>query len=161
MFCLFSDWRQLPALTDALQCAGIVWRGVAVWDKGNARPMPNRFRQQAEFICWGTNGRREADIKDKTTVYLPGVFGVASEPQKSRTHMTQKPVGVMLPLVQTSPPGGLVAAPFMGSGTTGVACCRQGRKFIGIETSEHYFDIACRRMESEAKAKREQGDAQT
>lgn len=42
-----------------------------------------------------------------------------------------------------------VADPFMGSGTTGVACVRLGRKFIGIEKEPRYFDIACKRIEAE------------
>ena len=41
--------------------------------------------------------------------------------------------------------------PFMGSGTTGVACARLGRKFIGIEIEPRYFDIACRRIEEASK----------
>lgn len=54
--CMFIDWRQLPAATDALQWAGWIWRGTAVWDKGNSRPQKGRFRQQAEYIVWGSNG---------------------------------------------------------------------------------------------------------
>ena len=42
---------------------------------------------------------------------------------------------------------GIVLDPFMGSGTTGVACAKMGRKFIGIEIDPDYFDIACRRIE--------------
>jgi DNA modification methylase len=42
---------------------------------------------------------------------------------------------------------GTVLDPFMGSGTTGVACAQLGRKFIGIEIEPKYFDIACRRIE--------------
>ena len=48
--------------------------------------------------------------------------------------------------------GGLVLDPFMGSGTTGVACERLGRKFIGIEKEPRYFDIACRRIEEACKS---------
>jgi DNA modification methylase len=44
--------------------------------------------------------------------------------------------------------GGTILDPFMGSGTTGVACVNLGRKFIGIEISEKYFDIACKRIET-------------
>ena len=44
--CLFIDWRQLPAMTLALQWAGWTWRGVAVWDKVASRPQKGRFRQQ-------------------------------------------------------------------------------------------------------------------
>ena len=54
--CLFIDWRQYPSITDALQWAGWIWRGTAVWDKGNSRPQKGRFRQQAEYIVWGSNG---------------------------------------------------------------------------------------------------------
>lgn len=53
---LFVDWRQLPAPTDAIQWAGWTWRGVAVWDKMNSRPQLGRFRQQYEYIVWGSNG---------------------------------------------------------------------------------------------------------
>ena len=47
--CMFIDWRQLPAATDALQWAGWIWRGTAVWDKGNSRPQKGRFRQQWRY----------------------------------------------------------------------------------------------------------------
>ena len=50
---LFTDWRQLPLTTDALQCAGFTWRGVAVWDKTEGvRPQLGRFRNQAEYVVW-------------------------------------------------------------------------------------------------------------
>ena len=49
------------------------------------------------------------------------------------------------------PVGAVVLDPFMGSGTTGVACVELGRKFIGIEIDEKYFDIACRRIEQAVK----------
>jgi site-specific DNA-methyltransferase (adenine-specific) len=45
-------------------------------------------------------------------------------------------------------PGGTILDPFMGSGTTGVACAKLGRKFIGIEIEPAYFDIACKRIEA-------------
>jgi DNA modification methylase len=46
-----------------------------------------------------------------------------------------------------SKPGDTVCDPFMGSGTTGVVCVREDRKFIGVEREERWFDIACRRIE--------------
>lgn len=61
-----------------------------------------------------------------------------------RSHPTQKPVRVMewcLSFVD-----GVVADPFMGSGTTGIACANLGRPFIGIEIEPRYFDIACERI---------------
>jgi len=54
--CMFIDWRQLPSMTDALQWAGWIWRGVLAWDKTNSRPQRGRFRQQAELVVWAVMG---------------------------------------------------------------------------------------------------------
>jgi DNA modification methylase len=78
--------------------------------------------------------------------------GLASNRDGERVHPTQKPVDVMswclsfLPNVTRT-----VLDPFMGSGTTGVACVKRGLSFIGIEKHEPYFDIACRRIEAAYK----------
>ena len=69
--CLFIDWRQYPSITDALQWAGWIWRGTAVWDKGNSRPQKGRFRQQAEYIVCGSNGPMPIN---RPVSCLPGVF---------------------------------------------------------------------------------------
>lgn len=64
-------------------------------------------------------------------------------------HPTQKPVRVMEWTINQLPGRAeAICDPFMGSGTTGVACARLGRSFIGIEIDERYFDIACRRIEA-------------
>ena len=65
-----------------------------------------------------------------------------------REHPTQKPEGVMMWCLGFVPNAKSILDPFMGSGTTGVACVKLGRKFIGIEIDERYFDIACRRIEA-------------
>lgn len=66
-----------------------------------------------------------------------------------RDHPTQKPVGIMLWLLEEITAGDVVCDPFMGSGTTGVACVRTGRRFIGIEIEPKYFEIAVKRIEKE------------
>ncbi len=63
-------------------------------------------------------------------------------------HPTQKPIGVMAWAINHVPsPCQTILDPFMGSGTTGVACANLGRTFIGIERESRYFDVACRRIE--------------
>lgn len=62
-------------------------------------------------------------------------------------HPTEKPVQVMHWCIEKHTKGRVILDPFMGSGTTGVACVKLGRKFIGIEINEGYFDIACKRIE--------------
>lgn len=76
----------------------------------------------------------------------------ASERDELRVHPTQKPVAVMeWVLRQTTDDGNTVLDAYMGSGTTGVACLKTTRKFIGIEIDPGYFDIACRRIETAYK----------
>ena len=64
-----------------------------------------------------------------------------------REHPTQKPIALMTWCIGQAGNPETVLDPFMGSGTTGVACAKLGRKFIGIEIEPKYFDIACRRIE--------------
>jgi site-specific DNA-methyltransferase (adenine-specific)/modification methylase len=79
----------------------------------------------------------------------------ASEKGISRVHPTQKPVAVMeWVLALTTERDNLVLDPFMGSGTTGVACVLSGRKFVGVELVPQYFDIACKRIADELKRPR-------
>jgi DNA modification methylase len=67
-------------------------------------------------------------------------------------HPTQKPLGVMRWCIEQIPsPAKTILDPFMGSGTTGVAAVKLGRKFIGIEIEPKYFDIACRRISEALK----------
>jgi len=66
-------------------------------------------------------------------------------------HPTQKPVEVMKWCIEFLADAKTILDPFMGSGSTGVACVKMGRRFIGIELHEPYFDIACRRIEEARK----------
>lgn len=73
---------------------------------------------------------------------------------EEKEHPTQKPLPVMLWCVQQSGAVSTIMDPFMGSGTTGVACMMLGRSFIGIEREPKYFDIACRRIEDAQRQSR-------
>lgn len=64
-----------------------------------------------------------------------------------KKHPTQKPVELMLWCLSMVPDARRIIDPYMGSGTTGVACARYGNSFVGIERDPEYFDIACRRIE--------------
>jgi adenine-specific DNA-methyltransferase len=69
-------------------------------------------------------------------------------PRVNHGHPTEKPEGLMRHIVNLSVrPSAVCLDPFMGSGTTGVACVQMGREFVGIERDPRYFDIACRRIE--------------
>jgi site-specific DNA-methyltransferase (adenine-specific) len=74
--------------------------------------------------------------------------------QGERWHPTQKPIALMRWCIEQFPNADTILDPFMGSGTTGVAAIKLGRKFIGIEIEPKYFDIACRRIEEAWKQPR-------
>lgn len=103
----FIDWRNLPAMTDAIQMGGWVWRGVIVWDKGISRNIPGRFRNDCEFIVWGTNGRKEVDWKAaKGAKAMPGIYHINGVNTKQKHHQTEKPVELLKALIQICPRGG-------------------------------------------------------
>ncbi len=74
--------------------------------------------------------------------------------QESPEHPTQKPTELMEWCLGFLPDAKTIVDPFMGSGTTGVACMNLGRSFIGIEREPKYFDIACRRIEDAQRQSR-------
>ncbi|OIV38087.1 DNA methylase [Mangrovactinospora gilvigrisea] len=151
---VFCDWRQLAPTTDALQGGGYLWRGVIVWHKPVSRPQKGRFKQECEFVPWGSKGPMDAA---SNPVFLPGIYS-ASQPRKDRVHITQKPLEVMRQLVKICRPGGTVCDPFTGSGTTGVAALAEGYAFVGAEVSGHYFAIAQQRLAAQEQLTRDDFD---
>lgn len=143
MVVCFIDWRQLPALTDVVQAAGFILRGIAVWDKtaGKFRPRKNGFGQQAEFIVWASKG-----ALPQRDVYLPGVFQVKLGAKK--LHLTEKPIDLARQIVRLVPPGGALADLFAGSGTFLVAAKEAGLDWIGSESGTYYHQLASDRLAS-------------
>lgn len=142
--CIFSDWRQLPTTTDAVQAGGWIWRGIGVWDKTEAARPRSGLSAQAEYAVWATAG----PVPD-LNVYLPGVFRHPTVRGANREHITEKPLELMRWLARLAPVEGIVLDPFAGSGTTLMAAKSQGRKAIGIEIEERYCEIAANRCRQE------------
>ena len=112
-----------------------------VWDKRGETTPDNHG--DAEMAWTNLPGVIRVHRQIWRGVVRQGVENVANGPKQ---HPTQKPAALMEWCVGMT--SGAILDPFMGSGTTGVACARLGRKFIGIEIHEPYFDIACRRIEA-------------
>lgn len=128
----FIDWRQMPTLSDALQSAGFIWKGVGVWHKKFGRPQKGTFSGGHELVLHGVNGARESVER-----YAPAVFTESTPANK--IHLSQKPLAVMQWLLSLTPHDGLIVDPFAGSGTTLVAAKASGRKAIGIEADEQHL----------------------
>ena len=151
---VFADWRQLPTLTDAFQAGGWIWRGIVVWDKTEScRPTAGRFRNQAEYVVWGSAGRMP--VVEGAPV-LPGVVRT-SRRAVDRQHITGKPVALLRELTRITPAGGLVLDPFSGAGSTGVAAVQLGRRFLGVEMDPHWHDHATRRIARASEQSRPAG----
>jgi len=139
-----ETWDEKPADISwliPLNVPSIVWggnyfdlpptRAPLVWDKNNAG------RDFADFEMAWTN----LDMVARRIVFRP------MNMDGGKQHPTQKPIAVMEWCLGFLPDAQTILDPFMGSGTTGVACAKMGRKFIGIELEPKYFDIACKRIE--------------
>ena len=139
------------SLYDALKLApnAVVWggnyydlpprRGWLIWDK-----IVRNFSSGHVEMAWTT-------IDQPTRAFNYARCELASE---GKFHPTQKPLPLMEWCVEQLPSCTIILDPFMGSGTTGVACVKLGRKFIGIEIEPKYFDIACKRIEAATKEPR-------
>jgi site-specific DNA-methyltransferase (adenine-specific) len=138
----FIDWRNYPVMADALQVGGWIWRGALVWDKKNCRPRKDGFGQQCEFILWATKGPHKFTANPK---YHKSIFNCHPH-RGGRFHQTSKPIDVMEWLCSVVPKDGKVLDPFMGSGSTGVACKNLGLDFVGIEMTDVYHEIATQRL---------------
>lgn len=146
----FIDWRQLPCVTDAIQSAGFVWRGILVWNKGVSRNHPGRYRNDCEYLVWGTNGPRDFE-KYRGLPAIAGCHNVKSVQTREKLHQTQKPVELLRELVKIADKGGTVCDLFMGSGSTGEAAIAEGYNFIGCELSETYYKTSQERLRNFVK----------
>ena len=107
-------------------------RGWLAWRK------PDRVPSAADFELAWTSMDMNARLIDQS---------IAATNAERAGHPTQKPLRVMEWCLSFAPKAQTVCDPFLGSGTTGVACARMGLQFVGIERERKYFDIACRRIE--------------
>ncbi|MBQ8654072.1 MAG: site-specific DNA-methyltransferase, partial [Clostridia bacterium] len=109
----------------------------------SSRPQRGRFRQQAEFIVWASNG----DLPlDRGVPCLPGVFRASNVQGQERIHQTQKPLEIMRQIIKITTPGGRILDPFAGSGSTLAAAQLEGFDAVGIEVHAAIAAAAGRRL---------------
>lgn len=155
---IFCSYRFISYIIDALESAeaGMVAKDILVWQKSN--PMPRntdrRYVQDMEFAIWAVKKNAKWIFnKPVDKPYLRAMFttSLVSGGEKLG-HPTQKSLRLMedIIVIHTNPDE-LILDPFMGSGSTGEAALRCGRRFLGIEFDKEYFEMARKRLEA-AKA---------
>ena len=141
------DRTTVPDLVPAIAAAApdaIVWGGNyypfppsrcwVIWDKGQ----PDTWYSTAHFeMAWTTFDRNARAFR---------MSQVEAYSKMDKAHPSQKPVALMEWCLGFLPKAQTILDPFMGSGTTGVACAKLGRSFVGIELDPDYFGIACNRI---------------
>ena len=153
---VFCGTSQISYIEEILQNVGITAK-IFSWIKKFAPPPAPNNRWPSSFEIGIFGYKKSAYFGDKNTkrrnTYISDTYRHGIRMGEKVNHPTQKWLPLLEHLVSSLVPySGACLDPFMGSGTTGVACENLGRKFIGIEISEKYFDIACKRVEQATKS---------
>ena len=148
---IFNSYRHLSHIIERMENNDICVKDVIVWQKSN--PMPRntdrRYVQDMEFAIWGVKrGAKWVFNKPDDVSYLRGLLQASVVSGKEKTgHPTQKSLKIMEEIIKIhTNKGQVVLDPFMGSGSTGVACQNLERKFIGIEKEKEYFEMVQSRL---------------
>lgn len=147
---LFTQWMVENAWVVALRNSGLVVRNRMIWVKPfhGAGDLQTTYGPQHESVLYATKGRHVLKGKRTGDIWIEPI-GSNGCFRKGKQHPNEKPVSLLTLLIEKSScAGSIVLDPYMGSGTTGVACQQTGRSFVGIEKDAKYFEIAKRRIET-------------
>jgi hypothetical protein len=151
----FSDLESAHLWKNDLETFGLGYVRTPVWIKEGCTPQFSGDRPavgaEVYTLChpkgrkrWNGGGRRGVHT-------IPIELDRGGAGNVARVHTTQKPIALMLEMIALyTDPGDVVLDPFAGSATTGAACMRLGRRFIGAELDPTYYAVACERLEAEA-----------
>jgi site-specific DNA-methyltransferase (adenine-specific) len=149
----FSDVESSWLWRISLSAAGLNYRRTGEWDRLGGAPQFNGMEpapaSEHITICHRT-GKRRWNGGGRCARWSHAVVANRLGQRGSRIHPTQKPIGLMLDLIDDfTDPRDLIVDPFAGSGTTLVAAIRRGRRAIGIERDPSFFDDAIARLRAE------------
>ena len=141
---MFCGINQVSTIRKTMMNEGLSTR-IIVWEKTNPSPMNGNkiWLSGIELCVFGKKSKATFNLHCKNTVlrYPCGV---------NKIHPTQKPIALMSYIVNASTKeGDIVLDPFMGSGTTAIACIREKRNYIGFEKSEEYWRKSMERIRNE------------
>lgn len=139
---IFNADPMFPSLRSGMKSAGFYYSQMIIWLKNQPVMSRKDYLSLYELIAYGWFGKHKMErSKAKNVIYHP-------RPTRSRLHPTQKPVGLLRKIIPNSTKvGDIVYDPFLGSGSTAVACEHLGRKCIGIELDEAYVEASLKRIE--------------
>jgi len=124
-----------------------VFRQQLIWDRSNSPAVaPIRFLPTTELIFWMTKLQKQPKFNRSKDLEFKGeVWKFMAE--QNPLHPAPYPINLPVNILKNIEGEVTVFDPYLGSGTTGVACLNMNKKFVGIEREQKYFDIACKRLE--------------
>ncbi len=139
---IFNADPMYPALRTGMKNAGFYYSQMLIWIKNQPVMSRKDYLSQYELIAYGWFGKHKTErSKSKNVLYYP-------RPQKSKLHPTMKPVGLLRRIIPDNTNiGEFVYDPFLGSGSTAIACEHLARRCIGIELDEKYVETILKRLE--------------
>ena len=148
---IFNDWKNLGMIAEQLEKYGFIIKDIIRWIKKNPMPrnVERRYVNDCEFAIWAVKeGKPWTFNKPKKAGYLkPEIITGVVPGGKKRLHPTQKHLEVMEKLIEIhTNENDLVFDPFLGSGTTALACKNLNRNMIGSEIDEKYYKVSMERI---------------
>lgn len=143
----FTRWDVEHICRESTSQSGWSIKSQVIWYKpgGGLGDLYSQFSPSHENAIFATKGDWKFSGRRP-----PSVYNFSKDATGTYEHPTQKPITLMSRIVlDITTPGDLVIDPFFGSCSTGVACARYGRKFIGIEINEEYFELGCENISKE------------
>lgn len=149
---IFNDWKNLGMISEQLEKCGFIVKDIIRWIKTNPMPrnVDRRYVNDCEFAVWAVKiGKPWTFNKPDDVGYLkPEIITGTVPGGKKRLHPTQKHLEVMEKLIDIhTNEKDLIYDPFLGSGTTALACKNKKRNIIGSEINKKYYNISMERVD--------------
>ncbi len=143
----FCQAEAVAAWRDSIEKFKGKYKRPMIWVKPDCSPQFNgqmpAIGYESMVLQWAGSGHSSWNGGGKRGVYIHNT----NQRDRDGTHKTEKPLPLMMELIYDfTKPGDIVLDMFMGSGTTGIACQKLGRRFIGIEKDARFYELACRRI---------------
>jgi site-specific DNA-methyltransferase (adenine-specific) len=142
-----NNWDRSPPTPEVMRLAMQRANHSIIW---GSNYLASSLPPHKCFLVWNKPHVAHLETRSSAEIAFTSIDGpadaISMRADQDPLHPTQKPVGLMRWCIQQLPDARTILDPFMGSGTTGVAAVKLGRKFIGIEIEPRYFEIACKRI---------------
>jgi site-specific DNA-methyltransferase (adenine-specific) len=143
---IYINWKEYPRWFYALKKVGFIIKACIVWDKV-IHGLGSQYKYTHEFIIFAEKGNPPIKQPNELGKYYKDIWRIQRINYSDKQHDTQKVIGIVeLPILHATKENDIILDPFLGSGTTAVACQNLKRNFIGIEISEKYCEIAKQRL---------------